>query len=186
MKRVLVAVLVLLFCTGCKQSNTELDRAMSLREQLLHSEGCRFTAVITADYGDKIYSFTMDCQADSNGDLTFTVTEPQSISGITGKISGQGGHLTFADKALGFEMLADGQVTPVSAPWLFVRTLRSGYISACGSDGDLARLAIDDSYQENALHLDIWLDSLNTPVRGEILWQGRRVVSLEIKNFTFL
>ena len=185
MRRILALFLIVLLLSGCTDDSDQLDRPMALRGKIQQKE-VSFDVSITADYGDKIYSFTMDCQADSNGDLAFTVTQPQSISGITGKISGQGGHLTFADKALGFEMLADGQVTPVSAPWLFVRTLRSGYISACGSDGDLARLAIYDSYQENALHLDIWLDSLNTPVRGEILWQGRRVVSLEIKNFSIV
>ena len=83
-------------------------------------------------------------------------------------------------------MLADGQLTPVAAPWVLTKTLRSGYLTSCGADGEYLRLAIDDSYEEDALHLDIWLGSEDLPVRGEVLWQGRRILSLQIKNFTFL
>lgn len=186
MKRVFAAVIfVIILLTGCKSTDSELSRAMALRQRLLGSS-CTFDAVITADYGDKVYTFNMNCQADSQGDLTFTVTDPQTISGITGTVTQQGGHLTFDGKALAFQMLADGQVTPVSAPWILIRTLRGGYLSACGADGDNLRIAIDDSYEENALHLDIWINSQDVPIRGDILWQGQRVVSLEVRNFAYV
>ncbi len=186
MKRIFAALMIVLLISGCKNTNTEFSRAMTFREHLLKSNGCAFDVVITADYGDKIYTFTMACQTNSQGDLKFTVKDPQTIAGISGTVSQQGGHLTFDDQALAFEMLADGQITPVSAPWIFVRTLRSGYLSACGKDGDHLKISIDDSYEDNALHLDIWLNSQDIPVRGEILWQGRRVVSVEVRNLSYL
>lgn len=185
MKRVIAVLLLLIMISGCG-SGGSIERGLVLRKKLLNSNGCSFDAVITADYGEKVYTFSMRCQADKNGDLSFSVTEPDSISGITGGIRNTGGELTFDGKVLAFEMLADGQITPVSSPWLFVKTLQSGYFSSCGTwDGGLV-LGIDDSYKENALHLDIWLDSDDLPVRSEILWQGRRVVSLEVRNFSYL
>ncbi len=162
-----------------------MQRAMEFRSVLL-SKSVAFDVVITADYGDKTYSFGASCQADSQGTLTFTVTAPETIAGITGTISKTGGKLTFDDKALAFPMLADGQVTPVSGPWILMNTLRSGYLTSCCKEGDGLRLSIDDSYQDDALHLDIWLNADNNPVRGEILWQGRRIVSMDVKNFHFL
>ena len=186
MKRILSVLLAVVMLSGCENKDRGLSRVIALRERLLSGGGCSFDAVITADYGDKIYTFSMACQTNDQGDLTFTVTDPQTISGIAGTVTQQGGHLTFDDHALAFQMLADGQVTPVSAPWLLIRTLRSGYISACGADGDNLRIAMDDSYREDALHLDIWIDSQNVPIRGEILWQGQRVVSLEVRNFSYL
>lgn len=186
MKRVLTVFVMLFLLCGCEKYNDDLSRAMEMREQILNSKGCTFDAVITADYGDSIYTFSMACQTDSEGNLKFTVTDPQSISGITGTVTQQGGHLTFDSQVLAFEMLADGQVTPVSAPWLLMKTLRSGYLSACGRDEDNLRIAIDDSYADNALHLDIWINSQDIPVRGEILWAGQRVVSLEVRNFSYL
>lgn len=185
MKRVFAVLMMVFLLSGCG-SGDGMDRALALRERLLKSNGCAFDAVITADYGEKIYTFSMHCQADNHGDLTFTVTDPQTISGITGTISQQGGNLTFDDQALAFEMLADGQVTPVSAPWLLIHTLRSGYLASCGEDHDGLRVGIDDSYEADALHLDIWLDGDDLPIRGEILWQGRRVVSVEVRNFSYV
>jgi hypothetical protein len=51
---------------------------------------------------------------------------------------------------------------------------------------DLLRLTIDDSYEEDALKVDIWLDETDTPVRAEILYDGRRILTLIIKNFTIV
>ena len=185
MKRLMAVVLLVLLLTGCSGDGEELDRAMALRSKLLASSGCSFDAAITADYGNKTYSFCTACQADAQGNVTFSVTAPESIAGISGKISDDGGKLTFDETALGFELLADGQVTPVSAPWLLVKTLRSGYVTSCGMDGEQVRVSIDDSYEEDALHVDIWLDQQNIPLRAEILFRDRRILSLEIENFDF-
>lgn len=186
MKRVFASVIcMILLLSGCRNDESELSRAIALRQLLLDS-GCSFDTVITADYGDSIYTFSMSCQADCQGDLTFTVTDPKTIAGITGKVTQQGGQLTFDGKALAFPMLADNQITPVSAPWILIRTLRGGYLSACGTDGDNLRIAVDDSYEDNALHLDIWINSQDLPIRGDILWQGQRVVSLEVRNFSYV
>lgn len=160
---------------------------MEFRASLLSGMGCSFQAVITADYQEELYSFTLDCHSDEKGSLHFTVVEPESISGISGLISGEGGKLTFDnDEALAFEMLADGQVTPVTAPWLLVKTLRSGYVTSCGMDGDLMRVSIDDSFQDEALHLDFWFTDENIPKHAEILWADRRILSLEVTKFEIL
>ena len=185
MKRLLAVMLTLCFLVGCG-GTSELDSAMTLRSRMLSGSGCKFDATIIADYGDRVYTFQMQCTADQNGDLQFTVTEPESIRGITGKVSQSGGGLTFDDKVLAFPLLADGQVTPVSAPWLFVKTLRSGYITGCGSDGDAILMSIRDSYAEESFQLDIWTDSDLTPTRAQILWQNRRILSVDVKNFTIL
>lgn len=185
MKRAIALVLAIFLLTGCSTEG-ELNHALKLREQLLNSDGCTFEAVITADYGQKVHTFSMQCSFDDRGDLSFTVTKPETINGITGTISGEGGMLTFDDQVLAFELLADDQVTPVSGPWLLIRTLRSGYIRACGEDGEYKKLQIDDSYEEEALALDIWLDEDGVPARADIMYDGRRIVSLEVYQFAIL
>ena len=179
-------VLAALLLTGCGVHHEELVQAMELRAKLLAAQGCCFEADITADYSDQTYSFTVEYQSDSKGNVTFTVQAPETIEGITGSVSAEGGKLTFDDKVLGFELLADGQVTPVSAGYLLVKTLRSGYVRSCGIEGDQIKLMIDDSYQEDALHLDIRLNQENVPVSADILYNDRRFLSLDIKNFRIL
>lgn len=158
-----------------------MDQALEARKKL--SAPCSFRSVITADYGETVYSFVMDCACDADGILRFTVAEPESIAGIQGEISGKGGKITFEDQAVAFSLLADGQVSPVSGPWLLMKTLRSGYLTSCNQEEEFLRLTVNDSYEEDALTLDIWLrDSL--PVRGEILFRGKRILTVEVSDFT--
>ena len=183
MKKTGAFLLIVLMLTGCTGKRDELNRAMSLRAKLLGCESCSFTASITADYVDAIHTFSMNCQGDNDGSLTFEVTKPESIAGITGKIDGGAGMLTFDDVALEFSLLADDQVTPVSGPWILLKTLLGGYLTACSEEEENLRVTIYDSYEDDALQMEIWLDGENLPIRGEIFYEGRRIVSMDITNF---
>ena len=186
MKCTCALLLCLVFFTGCGEAPKEMDRAMALRRKLLSSQGCSFEAEITADYGDKLHEFAMSCQGDPEGSLTFTVTQPETVSGITGTVDGEGGKLTFDDTVLHFELLTDDQISPIGAPWILLKTLRGGYLTAACQEDELLHLTIDDSYEEDALKLDIWLNGEDIPIRAEILYRNRRILSLNIKNFQIL
>lgn len=183
-KALKVLCVVFILC-GCKKANGPLDNAINLRNRILQSNGCSFSAEVTADYGEKLYAFSMNCICDKEGNLAFSVTKPETIAGITGKVSATGGALTFDDKVLAFQTIADGQITPVTAPWLMLKTLRGGYINGCTSENDGYWISVDDSYQEDALRLNILINN-DVPVKGEIFWKGRRVMSVDVENFTYL
>lgn len=185
MKRSAVLLLILVLLTGCGSQKAELDRAMALRAKLMASQGCAFDAVITADYGTETQTFSVSCEADYQGNMTFTVTAPETIAGISGTVAADGGALTFDDKVLSFELLAQGQVTPVSGPWLLVRTLLGGNVTACTEEDGMVRVSIDDGYQEDALHLEVWLEA-EQPKFAEVVWKDRRILTLEIENFRIL
>lgn len=172
--------------TGCTGKRDELDRVMALRAKLLACESCCFQAEITADYGDSLHSFGMDCMGDNDGNLSFTVTKPESIYAITGKFEAEEGKLTFDDTAIVFPLLADGQVTPVSGPWIFLKTLMGGYLTSCVNEDNLLRVSIDDSFEDDALQLDIWFDCEDKPLRAEIFYDNRRIVTMDIKDFEIL
>ena len=186
MKRLAAALLSVVLLTGCGSQKASLDRAMELRAKMMASQGCAFDAVITADYGNQTQTFSVSCEANGQGDMTFTVKEPQTIAGITGKISGTGGALTFDDQVLLFEILSDGLLSPVCGPWVMLKSLQSGYLNSCGAEGDGLRVTIDDSYKDKALHLDVWLGTKDVPERCEIYWEGRRLLTMNVKNFVFL
>ena len=158
---------------------------MALRAKLLPAS-VSFDAEITADYGDAIHTFCVFCEGDNQGNLGFRVTSPETIADITGRIVSGEGKLTFRDTVLAFPLLAEDQLSPVSAPWVFYSTLRDGYLTSAGMEEDKLRLTIDDSYEEDALTVDIWLDAEDKPVRAEILYDGRRILTLRIENFTIV
>ena len=176
-------MIALVLLTGCTGKRDELDRAMKLRANLLGCLGCSFVVNITADYGDELYEFAMSCTSGGRGDLSFTVTQPESIAGISGTISSGEGKLTFNDTALQFAMLADGQVTPISGPWILMKTLLGGYLTAVNEEEELLHLTINDSYEEDALQMEIWLNGEDIPVYAEILYDGRRIVTMTVENF---
>ena len=177
---------ILLLLTGCTRGGGSVERALALRKTLVERNGCSFDADITADYGDNVYVFSMECTTDKEGNLTFCVTEPETIAGISGKISDNGGAITFDDKVFAFQTIADGQITPVTGPWLFIKTLRSGYLNGCAKTDTGLEISIDDSYAEDALHLNVWTDADGTPTGCEIFWQGRRILSIAVKEFSYL
>lgn len=186
MRKYVFFLLLVYLLTGCTKPQNELETAMELRNRLLKATACTFEAKITADYGDKIHKFSMACQADPEGNISFTVTEPSTITGIKGKLSGKGGELLFEDTALHYGLLAEEQLSPISAPWILVKTLRNGFIdSACTEDGKI-RLSVDDSYESDPLRLDIWLDAENKPEHADILYDGRRILSIDVINFDIL
>ena len=183
MKKYLVVFCLLLLLTGCSSENRDLQRAMDLRQKLLNSQDCSFDAKITADYGDSLHSFSVSCQGDSQGNIRFTVKEPENISGITGTIGKTGGQLTFDETALQFDLLTDRQLSPVSASWIFLKTLREGYLLNAGMDGESLLVEARDSYEQEALHVDLWLNSQDLPQGCEILYRNRRILTLKIDNF---
>lgn len=163
-----------------------MEEGLQLRQKMLSSAGCSFDATVTADYGDEIYKFTLSCQADQSGDLCFTVISPESISGVTGTVSGIGGKLTFDQEVLAFDLMADEQITPVSAPWILIRTLRGGYIHSCAVLEQGIQISMDDSYNEDALHLEVYVDDSGIPYGAEIYWKGRQFLTLQVENFQYL
>ncbi len=182
MRKLGAVILLLCFLAGCSGEQEQLEGMLDLRQELLQKT-CSFRAEVTADYGDKTYSFSMDCRADKTGELKFTVVEPETISGISGVIRKGEGALVFDNTALSFELLTDDLLSPVSAPWIMLKALRSGYILSGGIEGQQVHITLRDSYDSDALRVDVWLDENQNPVQGEILWKDRRILTISVKDF---
>lgn len=156
---------------------------MAFRSRLLRAEKVSFQAEITADYGDKLQGFTMDCRADNQGRVDFTVLAPESIAGISGYMEQGEGKLTYDDVALGFDLIAENLCSPVSSPWIMLKSLRQGELTAVSPDGELTRLTLNDTLGEETIVLDVWLNKENIPVQADICKDGRRYLSIAVKDF---
>lgn len=185
-KRTGLFLLILLLLSGCAAPRPDaMEEALAFRAQA-QSHACSFAAELTADYGAHTYTFTLDCAATPEGHLSFTVTAPESISGITGEIAADGGKLTFDGLALGFPLLAEGKLSPAAAPHTILRSWQTGYITACGREGDTLRLTVDTSFEEKPLTVETWLDAeKRIPLSAEICYNGQAVLSAAISDFHF-
>ena len=185
MKRWIGLLIPMVLLSGCTMGTSEMEEALAFRSSVLGAEGVRFDAEISADYIDRIEEFDLACQTDSAGALTFRVSEPEEISGITGTVTGEEGSLDFDGTVLAFPLLADGRLSPVSGPWLMVKALRTGFLTAVVREGEKLHLTVDDSYAEDALTLEIWIGEDGVDA-CEISWNGRRQMTMEIGDFAFL
>ncbi len=150
----------------------------------MEAGGCSFTADVQADYGDRVYGFTMACRYEG-GEAQMEILAPDAIAGISAKTSQGGTELRFDGAELDFGQLANGFVSPVATPWLLVQCWMEEYIAYAGADGDLERITYLRGYHEEELAVDTWFrDSI--PVHAEVAQEGVRRLTVEIRNFQMI
>ena len=185
MRRIFSCLIVLFLLGGCSSSEP-MDKALTLRSTLLHSEGCEFVAVVTADYFDKVQRFSLQCTGDVSGNITFQVLEPSSIAGVSGTIDSRGGKLTFDEQALLFSLMAETKISPVSAPWILLQAMRAGYIRGCSETEGGVTIHIDDTFGEDQLQFILCVNSENNLISAEIFHRERRILTIQIEGLVYL
>ena len=180
-KKIAALVLMLVMLTGCgKEEPTQ--RAVNLRTALLSAQGCSFTAHVRADYGERIYDFSLDADY-SPEKTTLTVTAPEEIAGISAITDKSGTSLQYDGMELAMGKLANGIVSPILIPWILGQCWTGEYISCAGRDGELYRVTYLKGYDEEELQVDTWLDGDDIPVYAEIFHQDARCITVQIENF---
>lgn len=184
-RKLLPVILALFLLTGCKADKAPTQRALDFRTALMEAGGCSFTAAICADYDQRVYDFTVTCDYTTGGSAVITVTEPEEIAGISATVSSENARLEFDGLELDFGQMADGLISPMEAGWLLGQCWTGAYIDCAGADGDLERITYLDGYREKELTVDTWLSDENTPICGEITYEGVRRLKLDITDFTW-
>ena len=184
MKRVLGSILLVIFLLGCSKQDKSVDNALVIRQQIANSSELSFNCIITADYLNYAYEFKLHCKQKAEDVLEFTVVEPDSIEGINGEFSSKDGKIMFDEKYLTFPLLADDVLSPIATPWIFIHALKGGYIHSAGNDNGFTRVTIDDTFDSTNFQIDIWLDENNIPTSGQIIWDGQKILSFIVTDFT--
>lgn len=161
-----------------------MQTALDFRQKLLSSGGCTFTADVTADYGDYSYAFTLLCgYRDGVGEMT--VLQPEEISGIRARCSGDAATVSFDGAVVEYGDLADGRIAPLSVPWLFGSAWERDEILFASPDDDTVRATIQKGYDDEKILADTWFSD-GRPTAGEISCaDGRRVLTVQFRDFAF-
>lgn len=182
--RRLVAVLMMLLClpvAGCQKQTNPMQEALDFRTSLLSSEGCSFVCDVEADYGEKVYSFSLLCRCDDDG-AEMQIIAPENIAGITATVCDGETTLSFDGVRLEYGNLANGYVAPLACPWLLTGAWSEDYIAYAGADGDATRVTWLRGYNDEELTIDTWFSS-QIPVFAEISYDGQRVLTIKIRDF---
>ena len=168
--------LLLLFFSfsACSTEQPAQERLLELREMFQGADQ-RFFAHITADYGDRVYHFTL--RFDS-AQRTLEVLDPEIIAGVIIGISEGGTTLHFEGAELDTGPLTEDGLSPMAALPVIVLQWKEGHITDAhyetvnGTNAVVMTTQISDSVRHTT-----WFDrETGIPMKAEILSDGFAVI----------
>ena len=180
-------LLLLSGCFGGGEDQKLLDLALTIRGEYLAMESFSAAAELTADYGQRVYTYSLDAAAQGE-ELRLTILRPDIVSGITARINPDGGFLEYDDMSVETGPLTDEGLSPISAIPALLEQLRSGYITAWSSEQDGSfRITCGDPNVPPSMGTayDLWFDpDSHALLRGEVSTDGRRCIQCIFSSFT--
>ena len=176
----IVCLLLAALLGGCSKTESENDLALQLRSDFLAMDGCSGTMDVTADYGQRVYEYTVSFSSTQKDGMTLVITAPEEVAGITATVENGQTFLKF-----------DGvQLSPLDALPAFIAAMQSGYIAETGSEmlGETETLRLCCREPEKpageGLETVLWFDKAQkTLLRGELRSDGTTVVRCEFSAF---
>ncbi len=189
-KRLICVLMMTLLLAGCGGGggNEAEELALSIRGEYLAMESCAIQASVTADYGQRVYEYEMAVSV-NGAETVLTLSAPETVAGITARLAGEESQLEFDGLSVETGPLDENGLAPVSAVPALLEAARSGYITACGLEGEGTILRVDCGDPTGSpgagTEYALWFDaSAHTLIKGEISVDGFRVILCEFSQFT--
>lgn len=176
-------MLCALLLVGCASEESVLEPAIEFRAALLQAGGCSFHARIEADFGESVEQFSVDCDYHTDGTAVLTLTEPETLAGITASVTERGGKVTYEGMSVDFGLLANGNVIPAAAPALAALAWSGEYIAAAGWEEEVYRVTYEKDFDEERLQIDAYFKN-TLPILAEVCYNNQRILKLEISEFS--
>lgn len=185
---VLMIMLALSACGGAGTDDPQ-QQALALRAAYLAAEGCTAKLTVTADYGQRVYTYGVDVVV-AGGESVLTVTGPKELAGITARVTGGESQLEYDGAVLETGPLSSDGLTPLSAVPALLDCARSGFIASCGMEplGERESLRVLCREPEvpagQGQETTLWFDpDSHELVRGEVSLDGYRVILCDFEAF---
>lgn len=188
MRKIIVCVLtMLLLLTGCEAGgggDEAQDLALTIRAEYLALENWTANCTITADYGQRIYEYGVTA-AQTGEDLALTLTSPETVAGLTARISGENGLLEYDGASLETGPLDGDGLSPVSALPALLHAAKEGYMDSFSLNESLMVLCRDPEKKPGeGTETSLWFDpDSHALLRGEISQDGFMVIQCDFSNF---
>ncbi len=196
MRRKMCALMMIPFLlTGCSMGagngiSAAEELALTIRTEYLAMTVCSATIEVTADYGQRVYTYTLSMDWEKNGETVLTVVAPETIAGITARVENGTGYLEYDGAGLETGPLLAGGLSPVEAVPLIVDYICSGYIAECDLEtvGEKRQLWLCCRDPETAsgmgMEAAFWFDEQShTLLRAELISDGYTVIQCHFTDF---
>lgn len=175
---------------GCTREQADNDLALQIRADFLDRTGCAGTMAVTADYGQRVYAYTVTFSGKEKDDLSLVITAPEEVAGITATIAQGQTFLTFDGVQLETGPLNEDGLSPLDALPAIFAAMESGYIAETGSEllGETETLRLCCRDPERApgegLETLLWFDKADqTLMQGELRQDGATVIRCTFSDF---
>ena len=185
----MMTFLLLTACGGGGQGGSEAEQpALLIRGEYLEMTSCSATAEVTADYGQRVYQYTMEV-AVSGEETVLNLTAPETVAGITAWLKEKNGLLEYDGVVVETGPMDGEGLNPVSSIPALLEEAKSGYIRACSleEDGTLLRVDCGDPEGEpgKGREVTLWFEAATHALsRGEVKLDGFRAILCQFQEFT--
>lgn len=195
-KRLCALMMILPLLTGCSRGdnaggNSAQETALNIRTEYLAMTACSATVDITADYGQRVYEYTLSVAWQKEGETVLTVLEPENIRGITARVENGSVQMEYDSASLETGMLSAERLSPMGVIPAVLDYILTGYIAECDFEtvGETQQIWFCCRDPENSpgtgTEAAFWFDlESHALVRSEVLSDGYTVIQCAFTDFT--
>ena len=121
-------------CGGAEGGNRAEQLALDIRGEYLEMGGCTASLELTADYGQRVYTYGIGLNYAREGETTLTITAPENIAGVTARILEGETALEYDGMRVETGPLDDSGMSPVDAVPVLMDYVQEGFIAECGME----------------------------------------------------
>lgn len=155
-------------------------RVRALRRPFTDTAHVSGRAVLTADYGERVYTWTVSIDGSAQAG-TMTVEEPENVAGTMLQWSDGKTLLSCEDVTLETGPLSD-RLSPAEAIPTLLSICQTGQVLECGWENDLLYAKLAHSSEDNISGL-CWFEG-ETLRRCELTEAGKTLITLDFSDFT--
>ena len=184
-------ILLLALLCACGGGNADNELVLSLREDVQNIDAWSGEMELTADYGQRVYAYSVSFTGDREEGTTLTITAPEEAAGITAVAKEGQTWLDYDGVRLETGPLDPQGLSPMDALPALLTELETGTVAEVGTetDGDLSllRLTLRDPEVTPGTGREtvFWFDKAQKMLlRAELRNDGATVVSCVFSSFT--
>lgn len=191
-----VLMIPLLLLTACQGSGEDAEKraaeeaARQVRTQYLAAERCGGTVEVTADYGLRVYEFTLGFQWEREGETVLSIAAPEELAGLTARIAPGESLLEYDGVSLGTGDLTGEGLTPMELLPTVMDNILEGYMGECVfetlNEAETLRVRYSDPEKEAGTGVEcvLWFDrAAHGLLRAELSNDGVLVLSGNFSDF---
>lgn len=182
--------LALTACSPAEKGAQAEQLALLIRGEYLSMAACDAQVEVTADYGSRVFSYSLDVAYRREGETVLTVTAPEEIAGVTARLWEDSSVLEYDGAQVETGPVTEEGLSPMAAVPLLLEQAGEGFIAQCGLEtlesGEVLRVVCRDPEGQPGVGLEytLWFQpETHALVRGEVSQDGYTVLTCTFTGF---